>query len=148
MGLQTRSASMLEAASMQTIVVSTQRESDFIEITRQAQEVVSESGMVRGVVTLFVPHTTAGITLNENADPAVRGDLLADLDRLIPRDQPYYRHAERNSASHLKASLVGSSVTVLVENGRLVLGPWQGIYLCEFDGPRTRKVQLTLLEGG
>ncbi|MGD8553969.1 MAG: secondary thiamine-phosphate synthase enzyme YjbQ [Anaerolineales bacterium] len=133
---------------MQTIVVSTQRESEFVEITRKVEEIVSAAGIRRGVVTLFVPHTTAGITLNENADPAVRSDLLVDLDRLIPRDQPYYRHAERNSASHLKASLVGSSVTVLVENGMLVLGPWQGIYLCEFDGPRTRKVQLTLIEGG
>ncbi|MGD2252828.1 MAG: secondary thiamine-phosphate synthase enzyme YjbQ [Anaerolineales bacterium] len=133
---------------MQTIVVETQRESEFVEITRQVQEMVSAAGTARGVVTLFVPHTTAGITLNENADPAVRSDLLADLDRLVPREQPYYRHGERNSASHLKASLVGSSVTVLVENGMLVLGPWQGIYLCEFDGPRTRKVQLTLIEGG
>ena len=131
---------------MKNIAVSTQQESQFVEITRQVQQLISEAGVGSGVVTLFVPHTTAGITLNENADPAVRGDMLADLDRLVPHDQPHYRHAEGNSASHLKASLVGSSVSVLVENGRLVLGPWQGIYLCEFDGPRRRQVRVQWVE--
>ncbi len=133
---------------MKTIVVQTKDETQFVEITQQVQAAVTASGMAQGVVTLFVPHTTAGITLNENADPSVRGDMLADLDRLLPDDQSYYRHAERNSPSHLKAALVGSSVTMIVERGQLVLGPWQGIYLCEFDGPRSRKIQMTLLEGG
>ena len=133
---------------LETLTIQSQQPSELVEITHQVQEAVSAAGMADGVAVLFVPHTTAGITLNENADPSVRGDMLADLDRLVPRDQPYYRHAERNSASHLKASLAGSSVTVLVENGRLVLGPWQGIYLCEFDGPRRRNIKMALLEGG
>lgn len=133
---------------MKTITVQTKDESQFIEITPQVQAVITASVMTQGVVTLFVSHTTAGITLNENVDPSVRSDMLADLDRLLPDDQSYYRHAERNSASHLKAALVGSSVTLIVERGQLVLGPWQGIYLCEFDGPRSRRVQMALLEGG
>jgi secondary thiamine-phosphate synthase enzyme len=133
---------------MKTITVQTKDESQFIEITQQVQAAITASAMTQGVVTLFVPHTTAGITLNENVDPSVRTDMLADLDRLLPDDQSYYRHAERNSASHLKAGLVGSSVTVIVERRQLVLGPWQGIYLCEFDGPRSRRVQMALLEGG
>jgi secondary thiamine-phosphate synthase enzyme len=132
---------------VETIVVQTERKSQLVDISRQVQELVSGSGVEDGSVTLFVPHTTAGITLNENADPAVRGDMLADLERLFPDDQPYYRHAERNSAAHMKASLIGASVTVIIETGRLVLGPWQGIYLCEFDGPRTRKVHLTVGRG-
>lgn len=132
---------------METIVVRTEQKSQLVDISRQVQELVSENGVADGSVTLFVPHTTAGITLNENADPAVRSDILADLDRLFPDDQPYYRHAERNSAAHMKASLMGSSVTVIVEKGRLVLGPWQGIYLCEFDGPRSRKVRMTVTKG-
>jgi secondary thiamine-phosphate synthase enzyme len=132
---------------VETIVVRTEQKSQLVDISRQVQELVSENGVADGSVTLFVPHTTAGITLNENADPAVRSDILADLDRLFPDDQPYYRHAERNSAAHMKASLMGSSVTVIVEKGRLVLGPWQGIYLCEFDGPRSRKVRMTVTKG-
>jgi secondary thiamine-phosphate synthase enzyme len=132
---------------VETIVVQTERKSQLVDISRQVQELVSGSGVEDGSVTLFVPHTTAGITLNENADPAVRGDMLADLERLFPDDQPYYRHAERSSAAHMKASLIGASVTVIIETGRLVLGPWQGIYLCEFDGPRTRKVHLTVGRG-
>jgi secondary thiamine-phosphate synthase enzyme len=132
---------------VETIVVQTERKSQLVDISRQVQELVSGSGVEEGAVTLFVPHTTAGITLNENADPAVRGDMLADLERLFPGDQPYYRHAERNSAAHMKASLVGSSAVVIIERRQLVLGPWQGIYLCEFDGPRTREVHLSLETG-
>lgn len=132
---------------METIVVQTQQKSQFVEISWEVQELVVASDVAEGRVTLFVPHTTAGITLNENADPSVRGDMLTDLDRLFPDDQPYYRHAERNSAAHMKASLMGSSVTVIVDKGRLVLGPWQGIYLCEFDGPRSRKVHMTVAAG-
>lgn len=132
---------------METIVVQTQQKSELIDISHQIQELVSGSGMPEGTATLFVPHTTAGITLNENADPSVRSDMLADLERLFPDDQPYYRHAERNSAAHMKASLMGASVTVIIAKTRLVLGPWQGIYLCEFDGPRTRKVYLKIGTG-
>jgi secondary thiamine-phosphate synthase enzyme len=132
---------------VETIVVQTQQKSELVDISRKVQDLVAASGIADGMVTLFVPHTTAGITLNENADPAVRGDMLADLDRLFPDDQPYYRHGEGNSAAHMKASLMGSSVTVIIEKGRLVLGTWQGIYLCEFDGPRTRKVRMTVTKG-
>jgi len=133
--------------SVETLVIQTQHQSQLIDITRGVQQAISDAGMARGVVSLFVPHTTAGLTLNENADPAVRADMLADLDRLVPDEQRYYRHAERNSAAHMKASLVGASVRLLVENRRLVLGPWQGIYLCEFDGPRSRKIHMMFQEG-
>jgi secondary thiamine-phosphate synthase enzyme len=133
--------------SVETIVVRTQQKSELIDISRQVQDLVSAIDVAEGTVTLFVPHTTAGITLNENADPNVRRDMLADLERLFPDDQPYYRHAEGNSAAHMKASLMGSSVNVIIEKGRLVLGTWQGIYLCEFDGPRTRKVHMIVGTG-
>jgi secondary thiamine-phosphate synthase enzyme len=94
--------------------------------------------------TLYVPHTTAGITINENADPDVVHDFLAQLDRMVPWNQPFYQHAEGNSAAHVKASMMGSSCTVLIEEGNLCLGTWQGIWFCEFDGPRTRKVWLQI----
>jgi secondary thiamine-phosphate synthase enzyme len=132
---------------VETIIVQTERKSQFFEITRQVQALVSDRSLEEGAVVLFVPHTTAGLTLNENADPAVRSDMLNDLARILPDDQAYYRHAERNSAAHMKASLVGSSVHVLVEEGRLILGPWQGIYLAEFDGPRRRKVHVHMVTG-
>ena len=93
---------------------------------------------------VYVPHTTAGVTINENADPDVGHDMLRQLDEMVPWQQPFYRHAEGNSASHVKASMMGSSVTVLVKAGRLVLGRWQGVYLCEFDGPRTRQMVVRL----
>jgi secondary thiamine-phosphate synthase enzyme len=129
---------------MDTLNVRTQARSEFVDITAQVRTAVSENNFVNGVVFGFVPHTTAGITLNENADPDVRRDVLADLDRLVPWTQPYYAHYEGNSAAHMKASLIGSSVCVPVQDGRLALGTWQGIYLCEFDGPRTRKVHLVM----
>jgi secondary thiamine-phosphate synthase enzyme len=98
-----------------------------------------------GLLVVFVPHTTAGLTINENADPNVQQDMLADLERLVPVEQTYYRHFEGNSASHLKTSAVGSSLSIIIEGGGLLLGTWQGIYLCEFDGPRTRTVRLKLI---
>ena len=133
---------------METFTVRTRTHAEFVEITHQVQEQVVQSGIDTGVVHVFVPHTTAGITMNENADPSVVHDMLADLDRLVPPRQPYYQHYEGNSPGHFKASLMGSSVSVLVDGGRLVLGTWQGIYLCEFDGPRTRKIHLQLVGGG
>jgi len=133
---------------METFTVRTRTHAEFVEITHQIRERIVQSGIDTGVVHVIVPHTTAGITMNENADPSVVHDMLADLDRLIPTRQSYYQHREGNSASHLKASLVGSSVSVLVDGGRLVLGTWQGIYLCEFDGPRTRKIHVQLIGGG
>jgi secondary thiamine-phosphate synthase enzyme len=110
----------------------------FVDITHFAREAVAKSGVTDGVVMIYCPHTTAGITINENADPDVVTDMLHGLSKAFP-DRPEFRHTEGNSAAHLKASVTGSSVTVIVDKGRLVLGKWQNIYFCEFDGPRTRK---------
>ena len=121
---------------MHTLTVPTRSRSQLVDVTAEVQGVVRDAGITTGRVVCYVPHTTAGITIQENADPDVVHDLLWKLDQLIPRDEAGYRHAEGNADSHIKASLVGSSVTVLVEDGRLVLGTWQGIYFCEFDGPR------------
>ncbi len=128
-----------ERAMIQRISVRTSSRIQFLDITREVQDAVKKSGVSDGVCTVYVPHTTAGITINENADPDVTRDIMATLDRLVPRNGSYH-HTEGNADSHVKASLMGSSVNVLVESGRLVLGTWQGIYLCEFDGPRTRQV--------
>ena len=119
--------------------VSTRAQAQLVDITAQVQTAVRESGVRSGVAQVFVPHTTAGITINEDADPSVAADMLAALERVVPEDAPY-RHAEGNSPAHVKASMMGSCQTVLVEDGKLLLGTWQGIYLCEFDGPRTRRV--------
>ncbi len=119
--------------------VSTTDKAHFHDVTSQVQEVVNNSGIDNGIVHVFVPHTTAGITINENADPDVQHDMLRHLDKMVPQSNDF-RHAEGNSPAHIKASMMGSSVTVFIENGRLKFGTWQGIYLCEFDGPRTRKV--------
>ncbi|MDR3565522.1 MAG: secondary thiamine-phosphate synthase enzyme YjbQ [Negativicutes bacterium] len=116
----------------------------FVDITRDVQAALQAVGAQEGLCQVFVPHTTAGITINENADPDVVTDMLAGLDKMVPLLP--YRHAEGNSPAHIKASLLGASVLVPVGNGRLVLGTWQGIYLCEFDGPRRRKVWVSCLE--
>ena len=126
---------------MQTLTLSTGQRTEFVDITGRVQAAVGELGMREGVVTLFVPHTTAGITINENADPDVTADIIAALEKVIPW-RASYRHSEGNAAAHVKASLMGASVHVPVANGRLRLGTWQGIYLCEFDGPRERKIWL------
>ena len=117
-----------------------------LDVTERLQEAVTKSQVSEGYVIVYVPHTTAAVTINENADPDVRHDMLRKLDELIPQREAYYRHAEGNSDSHVKASLVGNSVTVLIEAGRLVLGHWQGIYFCEFDGPRTREMMVKLVD--
>jgi len=127
--------------------VTTARREQFVDITDKVAEIVSARGGWSGAVVVNCPHTTAGITINENADPDVVIDLLAGLKRLAPRDAGW-RHREGNSDGHLKASLIGSSVTVPVEDGRMMLGTWQGIYLGEFDGPRQRHVLVTALEAG
>ncbi len=125
---------------MKTITLQTQQRDQMIELTDRIQDMVLELGVERGEVVVYVPHTTAGITINENADPDVRHDMLKQLDVMVPWKQDFYRHGEGNSAAHLKASMMGSSVLVLVEGTRLLLGRWQGIWFCEFDGPRTREV--------
>ena len=125
-----------------TIEVRTGARSVLVDITDQVQRAVQEMKVKDGVVQLFSLHTTAGLTINENADPSVVEDLLRHLERLVPRDGDY-RHTEGNSDAHIKASLMGFSVAVPVSNGVLVLGTWQAIYFCEFDGPRTRRVLIT-----
>lgn len=130
---------------MEEIRVRTSRRNEMVEITARVQRVVDDGGMDEGAVVLQSLHTTAALTINENADPDVVHDVLAKLERLVPHEEPYYRHAEGNSDSHLKTSFFGPSLTVIVSGGRLVLGTWQGIYLCEFDGPRERKVAVQFL---
>ena len=125
--------------------LSAQRE-DFYNITQQVREAVSKSGIADGHAIVFCPHTTAGITINENADPNVVRDMLLGLREAYP-DRPQFRHAEGNSAAHLKASAVGSSVTVIIENGKPLLGTWQCIYFCEFDPPRNRKFYVKVTSG-
>ncbi|RCX20799.1 secondary thiamine-phosphate synthase enzyme [Anaerobacterium chartisolvens] len=115
------------------------------DITSQVQDLVSRSGARSGLCTVFVPHTTAGITINENADPDVVSDMLGEVNRIV-RFDGNYSHAEGNSAAHIKASMFGFSVQVIIEDGRLQLGTWQGIYFCEFDGPRNRKVYVKIIE--
>ena len=116
-----------------------------VDITNQVAKVVRQSGLTDGVALLYIPHTTCGLTIQENADPGVQHDMLMLLRRIAPREDPRYRHIEDNSASHLQASAMGFSHFVFVERGQLVLGRWQAIYLAEFDGPRTRRVLVKLL---
>jgi len=116
---------------------------DFIDITGAVRKAVETSGLQNGICQVFVPHTTAGVTINENADPDVTTDIINTLDRMVPWTNNY-RHFEGNSAAHIKASLMGFSATVPVENGKLVFGTWQCIYFCEFDGPRQRNVIVTV----
>lgn len=122
--------------------VPTRVREQFVNITNQVQQAVEKLGVSDGTVTVFVPHATCGITVNENADPNVVNDMLQQLDRMVPLRQPFYKHAEGNSAAHLKASLMGCSLYLIVTCGHLNLGVWQGIYLCEFDGPRVRRVHV------
>lgn len=133
---------------MEEIRVRTTARSEMVEITEEVQEIVSRGGVRDGVAVVQSLHTTAAITINENADPFVVDDVLGKLERLIPREERFYQHAEGNSDSHLKTSFFGPSVTVIVSGGRLVLGTWQGIYLCEFDGPRERRIAVQLLRTG
>ena len=121
---------------MKTVSINTPREG-FIDITNYIKEALRESKTQNGVCLIFVPHTTAGVTINENADPDVVNDMLMAFDKLIPALN--FRHGEGNSPAHIKSSIVGCSLNVIIEDGKLLLGTWQGIYFCEFDGPRTRK---------
>jgi len=131
---------------MREITLRTEARSAFVDLTGQVQAAVTAAGCRDGAVLVFNPHTTAGVTINEGADPDVVRDMTASLDRLVPW-QDGYRHLEGNAAAHIKASLVGSSVTVIVAGGRLQLGTWQKIWFCEFDGPRTRRVWVRTLAG-
>ena len=126
------------------INVSSSKKMQLIDITSETARLVSKSGVEDGICHVFVPHTTAGVTINENADPDVVSDIIKGLNEIVPSDLSY-DHMEGNSPAHIKSSIIGSSVTVFVEKGNLVLGTWQGIYFCEFDGPRRRKVYVKVM---
>jgi secondary thiamine-phosphate synthase enzyme len=135
---------MASAAKTDTLVVRSGKRADAIEITDRVQDVVRESGIDSGLCHVYVPHTTAGVFINENADPDALSDILNTLESLVPWENGY-RHAEGNAAAHIKATLVGTSQVVPVRNGRLALGRWQGIFFADFDGPRERQLQVTIL---
>ena len=126
---------------MQTIDVKTHSKQEFFDLTPEARDLAKASGTKNGVCLIYVPHTTAAVTINENADPSVKKDIITTLKKIVPDSLPY-THLEGNSPAHIKAALVGSSVCLIVEDGELVLGTWQGIFFCEFDGPRRRKVYI------
>ncbi len=127
------------------VSLKTNDRNQFVDITRQIQSIVVQSGVEDGICVIYVPHTTAAITINENADPSVKRDIIKYLDRAVPWREEYYEHAEGNSAAHIKSSIIGCSQTVIVRGGKLLLGTWQGIYFCEFDGPRARKVYVKVI---
>jgi secondary thiamine-phosphate synthase enzyme len=124
---------------MQEIEISTTEQVQFVDITDKIQKVVSAEKIKDGICNIFTPHTTAAVTINENADPDVSTDMIKEINKIVPFNDNY-RHFEGNSAAHIKSSMIGASETIIVENGKLKLGRWQGIYFCEFDGPRRRKV--------
>ena len=129
---------------MKSLSIQTQKHTQFLDITRAVQSAVSAQNIKDGVVTIFIPHTTAGVTINENADPDVVSDLADALDRVVPWNGEY-KHSEGNAAAHVKASMMGSSIQVIVDEGLLRLGTWQALYFCEFDGPRSRNVWIQVV---
>jgi secondary thiamine-phosphate synthase enzyme len=133
--------------SAKTITVKTDSQRQFVEITDSVQAEVDHSGVRNGVCLLFLPHTTAGLTLNENWDPCVAGDILLTLHRQTAPPHPEHRHSEGNSPAHIQSSLVGAELFLLIEDRKILLGPWQGIFLAEFDGPRERHIAVKIMEG-
>jgi len=131
---------------MTSFEVRTTRRTEFVEITEQVKKLIHAARLKDGICIIYCPHTTAGITIQENADPDVVHDMLLWLNQHIPKDVPGFRHGEGNSDSHIKSSLIGSSATVIVRDGEMVLGTWQGVYFCEFDGPRTRTVHVQTMD--
>ncbi len=129
---------------VEQIEISTPARSSLVEVTAQIQRLVSRAGIKEGVCYIFVPHTTAGLIINENADPTVQADILRELDRIVPWESDY-DHVEGNSAAHIKSGIVGQSQFVFVSGGRLRLGTWQGIYFAEFDGPRARRIWVSIV---
>lgn len=132
---------------MEKFTVRTTAHAQFVNIDREINRIIAESGVREGVSRVFVPHTTAGVTINENADPDVVSDILTSLDRLVPWNNNY-AHTEGNSAAHIKASMMGFSQAVFIQNGAMAMGTWQSVYFCEFDGPRTRQVWVELTAAG
>jgi secondary thiamine-phosphate synthase enzyme len=137
----------MQYLALRTLSLATKSRSEMVDITPMVKKALP-TGLVSGFAIIYVPHTTAGVTINENADPDVKSDLLKKLETLVPKQESYYQHGEGNSDSHVKTALVGNSATVLVDNGRLLLGQWQGIYFCEFDGPRERTVMVQMIRNG
>jgi|SRR5215475_2618458 len=131
-------------ATIESLHVRTDRRTQLVDVTNEVQRIVGKSGVEQGICHVYVPHTTAGVTINEHADPDVASDFEGVVDRLIPNRGPY-RHAEGNSASHARTILTGASQQIFVEQGRLALGRWQGIFLCEYDGPRERTMQVKVV---
>jgi secondary thiamine-phosphate synthase enzyme len=129
-----------------TLMVKTHARTELIDITTDVRQRVQQSGIEEGICFLYVPHTTAAVTINESADPSVKSDILMILNEIVPWEARY-RHMEGNSPAHIKSTMVGASEIVAIENRSLVLGTWQGIFFCEFDGPRTRKIHVRLLQG-
>jgi secondary thiamine-phosphate synthase enzyme len=129
---------------MKILEIQSQSKEEFIDITGKAKDLAASSNVGHGLCFIYVPHTTAAVTINENADPSVKQDIIATLGKIVPHSLPY-SHLEGNSPAHIKASLVGSSVAIMVEEGKLALGTWQGIFFCEFDGPRRRKAYMRIL---
>lgn len=144
-GLLTSYNVRMQTIPLQTLTVRTTHRNEMLDVTDRLAKLARSQNMLEGMLIAYVPHTTAAVTINENADPDVKHDMLKKLETLIPKDEPYYQHGEGNSDSHVKTSLVGNSVTVLIERGRLVLGRWQGVYFCEFDGPREREMMVKLV---
>ena len=130
--------------SMHELTLRTGNRTELLDVTDSLAKLVRDSKVRSGLLTVFIPHTTAAVTINENADPSVQQDILQELNRLIPFQGPY-RHTEGNSAAHVKSSLVNPSQVILIEDGKLALGTWQGVYFCEFDGPRTRKIWIKII---
>jgi secondary thiamine-phosphate synthase enzyme len=133
-------------AMIRTFSVRSSKQTEFIDITRPVQEIVQQAGVKEGLCIILVPHTTAAVTVNENADPSVPRDIQMELNKIVPFEDRYH-HTEGNSPAHIKSSLIGCSQTLVIESGKLFLGTWQGIFFCEFDGPRNRQVQVKVVEG-
>lgn len=131
---------------LEKFTVKTKKHAEMREITREVEDIVFNSGILSGYCMVYIPHTTAAVTINENADPDVVYDFTTELDKIVPW-KDHYRHAEGNSAAHIKASMMGFSEHLIIDHGKLILGTWQGIYLLEYDGPRTRTVYVKLTEG-
>lgn len=130
---------------MNAIEINTTKRQEFVDITPRVEKIVNDSKVKDGLCVIFCPHTTAGLTINENADPSVKKDILNHLEKLVPQDKNY-SHSEGNSDAHIKSSLLGSSLNILIENNSLVLGTWQGVYFCEFDGPRQRNIYINIIK--
>ncbi len=129
---------------MRKLIVRTHSKTDLLDITDEVQKAIEESKIKDGICIIFAPHTTAALTINENADPSVKGDILSELNRLVPFNGRY-RHTEGNAAAHIKSSIIGCSKTIIVKDGSPLLGTWQGIFFCEFDGPRRREVWIKII---